>query len=74
MDNACMEEIHGHPRSWPGNGAGRHLGHVITDHKELKYCTGRLGGGMVRKGLHRTGDLRRALKDQAVWIHLVGQM
>lgn len=23
------------------------------------------------KGLHRTDDLRRALKDQAVWIHLV---
>lgn len=40
-----MEEIHGHPRSWPGNGAERHLEHVITDHKELKYCTGRLGGG-----------------------------
>lgn len=63
-----MEEIHRHPRSWLGNGAVRHLGHHSPEGTRILHWR---MGGMVMKGLHRTGDLRRALKDQAVWIHLV---
>lgn len=69
MDGVSVKEIHEHLRSWPGKGTWCHLGHVITDQKQLK-----IGHW---EGLWRHSCSGKAFteqvtckKDQTVYLHL----